>query len=392
MSRVLPCVCAALLGGCKPSVFQEIVNQGGTRFFNKAKVSQQTNDGNLSSYTFEQSSGPECLTGEPFTVSVRDTGSDGLFIFLQGGGACWSSFCLAVTAAPAGIPTCDILNPGLASNPLADWSTVYLPYCDGSLFVGDSDWSSQGNSTIDRHQHGLQNLSAALDIAVQRFPNPSRIVLAGSSGGGYGTILAAPLVRIRYPNPPILVFDDSGIGLGQPGDPAFIDGILQQFNAQSLIPKSCSGCTADGNVTRLVDWQLDRDPQMKMGVFSSYEDGVISQLYLQIPAATFESSLLSTTDWLHGRYETRYRRFFVNGIQHTSLLGNVDGLIGDDPTAVILPANFVSSGLADVKIGGIDTTEIDGVTIAQWFQAMLDGTAAWDDRLESPDGGVLDGG
>jgi hypothetical protein len=131
---------------------------------------------------------------------------------------------------------------------------------------------------------------------------------------------------------------------------------------------------------------------MKIAVFSAYEDSVISQIYLQIAPTAFESNLLTATDWLHSRYATRYHRFIVNGGQHTSLLGNVDGLIGTDPTSVILPPNFLSMGLAEVVLGGIDTTQVGGVSVAQWFQAMLDGTSGWDDRLESPDGGVLDGG
>jgi hypothetical protein len=382
-SAVVIALCVAgPLCGCQPSIYQEIINQGGTRFFGKAKVSSTATDVNETYYTFDQASGPECILGGPYTVSVRDNASDGLFIFLQGGGACWSDFCLAVTVAPQGIPICDILDPEKATNPLANWSTVYLPYCDGSLFVGDSDWSSQGNGTIDRHQHGLQNLSAALDIAVKRFPHPKRIVLAGSSGGGYGTILAAPLVRIRYPDPPMLVFDDSGVGLGKPDDPQFIDTILQQFNAQSLIPKSCSDCTANGHVTRLVDWELARDKQMKIAVFSSYQDSVISKIYLQIDPTLFQSTLLSETDALHQKYDTRYRRFFVDGGVHTSLLGNVDGLIGTDPTFVLLPPDFLNTGLSEVEIGSIDGTSVRGVTVAQWFQAMIDGSTSWDDRLE----------
>jgi len=39
------------------------------------------------------------------------------------------------------------------------------------------------------YQRGLQNLTAALDIAVTEFPSPSRILLTGVSGGAFGTLL-----------------------------------------------------------------------------------------------------------------------------------------------------------------------------------------------------------
>lgn len=368
-----------VLTGCD-SVFQEVIDQGGTRFFNKAKVESQSTDGNVTSYTFDPHSGPVCLQGAPYTVSVRDTDSEGLFIFLQGGGACWSQFCLATTAAPPGIPQADILDPTNTYNPLASWSVVYLPYCDGSLFAGDSDWVSPTYGAL--HQHGLQNLSAALDIAVQRFPNPKRIVLAGSSGGGYGTILATTLVRIRYPDRPILVFDDSGVGLGKPDDPAFIDQILTEFNASALIPKSCTDCTAMGHITPLVGWELAHDPQLEVSVFSSYQDYVISQIYLQIAPTLFQSTLLAQSGTLNQSYPTRYKRFFIDGSIHTTLLGSdPTGLLGSDLTAVLLPPGFVSE-LGGIQLGSLNTTIVGGVSISTWFQAMIDGTSAWDDRLD----------
>jgi hypothetical protein len=379
LMRTVPILAVLLLCGCN-SVFQEVVDQGGTRFFNKAKVQSQSSDGNVTSYTFDPHSGPVCLQGAPYTVSVRDTNSDGLFIFLQGGGACWSQFCLATTEAPAGIPQAEILDPSKKSNPLAGWSLVYLPYCDGSLFAGDADWTSPQYGAL--HQHGLQNLSAALDLAVQRFPNPKRIVLAGSSGGGYGTILATTLVRIRYPDRPILVFDDSGVGLGKPGDAMFIDQILTEFNASSLIPKSCKNCTANGHITPLVSWELAHDPQLQISDFSSFQDYVISQVYLQIDANLFQTTLLSETGAIHESFPTRYKRFLISGSIHTTLLGSdPTGLVGSNFSAVILPQGFLNE-FGNVKLGGIDTTIVGGVSVATWFQAMIDGSSGWDDRLD----------
>src|SRR5690606_25721557 len=88
---------------------------------------------------FDPADGPMCMRGAPYRASIRETESEDLMIFLQGGGACWSDFCLAVITAPAGIPTVDSLDRENPANPFADFDVLYLPYCDGSLFSGDRD-------------------------------------------------------------------------------------------------------------------------------------------------------------------------------------------------------------------------------------------------------------
>ena len=76
-------------------------------------------DGDTTVYAFEAGEGPRCMRGGTFRFSVRDTGSENLLIFLQGGGTCWSDFCLTVTAATAGVPLVESLDPDNPSNPLA---------------------------------------------------------------------------------------------------------------------------------------------------------------------------------------------------------------------------------------------------------------------------------
>lgn len=367
----------------EPNPYQEVVDQGAARYLGKTKVTEETTDDTgVTTYTFDPASGPVCLKGEPYRMSVRDTGSDDLFLFLQGGGACWSTFCLAINEAQEGIPAnLDILNPEKPTNPVADWSTVFFPYCDGSLFSGDADHDDDGDGELDRQQRGLANLSAGLDIAAKRFPTPKRIVLAGSSGGGYGTLLATLLVRTRFPTADLLVFNDAGVGIAQPGHEAFITGLLDEWNARTLMPESCEGCTATGHITRLVDWQLERDPHLQVAVFSSYRDYVVSEVFLEIGGEAFESALIEETGVVHAAWPDRYRRFFVKGNVHTTLLGGLEGLVGSNFGAVTYPPD-IAEKLGDIQLGGIDTVQQNGLTTATWFRAMIEGGPEWEDRLE----------
>jgi hypothetical protein len=158
--------------------------------------------------------GPCAFARSPFEWPRAQARPDDLVIFLQGGGACWSEFCLAIDSAPPGIPPLEILNADLDVNPVKDWDVAYVPYCDASLFAGDIDVDEDEDGLPDRFHRGQQNISAAVDQVRRYFPYPKRIILGRSSGGGYGTIVASQVVRARFPDTPLFIVQDSGLGFG----------------------------------------------------------------------------------------------------------------------------------------------------------------------------------
>lgn len=357
-------------------------DQGLTRYLGTARPADIVVGESSTTYSFDPADGPMCMRGAPFTVSVRDeASSEDLLVFLQGGGACWSAFCLAVTSAPRGIPAGDLLRPG-PENPLSGWDVLYVPYCDGSLFAGDRDVDEDGDDAPDRFHRGLANLSAALTMGYQHFRAPRRVVLAGSSGGGFGTILAAFLVRYVYPDVPLLVLNDAGVGVARSDDPSFVATIIDDFGARDFVPDDCAGCTEDGHVTDLVDYLLDRDPNVRVAAISSHYDYVISEVFLMTPAADFQASLATETDALHAEHPDAYRRFLYAGAAHTALLGDVTGIIGRDIASVELPDD--TSVLSGLELESIATATVDGVVLRDWIAAMLAGGPEWTDRVAAP--------
>ena len=109
---------------------------------------------------------------------------------------------------------------------------------------------------------------------------PDSIALIGASGGAYGTMPGVVLARELWPDTPLDVVNDSGVGVAKEGDPFFITDLMLQWNASSFIPDSCEGCTDRGHLVPLVAWQLEQDPLLRSAVFSSYDDYIISQLFL----------------------------------------------------------------------------------------------------------------
>lgn len=392
MNGIARLALAALTLGCGEPRYEPYVPEAGTpeaiayeagltRHLGAAAPIEEDVSGDVTTFTFDPADGPMCMRGAEFRASVRETESEDLLIFLQGGGACWSDFCLAVTAAPAGIPRTDLLR-ATQENPLGGWDVLYVPYCDGSLFAGEADVDEDGDGVADRFHHGLANLSAALTMAALRFPAPRRIALAGSSGGGFGTILAAYLVRYVYPGVPIDVLNDAGIGVVRGDDPAFAARILDEIGARAFIPDDCEGCIADGHVTELVRYLLDRDPQLRVAAISSWYDYVVSQVFLMSTPEAFRAAVDAETTALAEAHPDRYRRFLFDGEAHTALLGDVSGIVGRDLGAVELP-DGATTLLARVEIASMYELSIEGVTLASWVDAMVrEDDAAWRDLVE----------
>jgi hypothetical protein len=324
--------------------FQELVDQGVTRYMGEYSPSTTAQVGNSIEYSFGVGDGPLCLRGTPYTMATRDSGSDDLMIFLQGGGACWFDLCAANETADAQlpIPKSGIFAEDPARSPLAGTSTVYVPYCDGGLHASDAEYDSDNDGVVDLYHHGLQNLSASLDVSLGVFPAPSRIVLAGVSGGGYGALFALSLVSQAYPGVPIDVLNDSGIGITRPEDPEFNLAVVEYWNTEAFFPASVPGTLPEGSPTTLLNWQLQQDPNISMGMLSYKQDAVIGTFFLGIGGPAFEGILLPTMADAQSANPQRMRSYIADGDNHTFL-------------------------------GGDLSLSVDGVTLFSWIDAMING-------------------
>lgn len=356
---------------------------GLTQYLGDAEPVEVKEKSTFTSYAFDPEDGPVCMRGEPFRSSIRTVeGSNDLLIFLQGGGACWDGFCLAVTTAPAGVPSsADILDSSNEENPVKDWNVSYLPYCDGSLFIGDNTVTDDKGERI---YAGLHNLSAALTVTKNEFPTPDRILFAGSSAGGFGTILGTPLVRYLWPNTPLYVVADSAAGIAHDGDQEFVNMLIDTFGARGMIPDDCTDCISDGNITGFLDYYLPLDDNIRVGLFTSWYDTIIARTFLQIDPRDFQESVDRVTTGLHEAFPDKYRRFIVNDKTHTALLGDVSGIVGTDFTDGLEIDGPFSIG--DVDLGHMDKTVIEDMHLGEWIGHMLtpDGER-WKDMVEAPD-------
>jgi hypothetical protein len=304
--------------------FQELYDQGIDKYLGKiVPVSTESMAGGVTEYVFSNEDGPVCYTGNEYSMFTRDGSSDNLLIFMQGGGFCSPIVCEAVEEGIPLIPF-GILNPLDSQSPTFGYNLGYLPYCDGSLWMGDGEADSDGDGMNDRFFKGLQNLSASLDVVVQTYPSPDKIVLAGNSAGGYGVHAALPLVRKLYPEVRIYLINDSGIGIFNPGG---FEGLGDYWNADAFIPASCTDCIGvDGNLTGYHQYQLAEDEYLQMAYISAKQDSTASAA---IGGAAFEAQLLEGASELNAAFPDRFQSLIMNGDAHTFIIRTFDYQVSD---------------------------------------------------------------
>ena len=328
----------------EPTPFQVLYDQGVDQYLGEYSPMTSETVGDIVQHTFGSGDGPLCLVGGEYTMATREGSAEELMIFLEGGGACNSLLCQATPSASPGMPTFGILNPASSNNPAANFNVAYLPYCDGSVFSGDVDIDDNDDGTVDRYHRGLKNLSASIDVIASNFPAPSRILLTGNSAGGFGTDYMLPLVRKLYPDPPIDLVNDSGVGISRPG---YVDFVSQEWNATRFIPEGCETCVSpEGHTTGYHIFQLDEDPNLRMGFMSTKQDSVIADVFVGIGGEAFEAALLQEMAVLEEAHPERFRSLIADGNSHT-----------------FIQAQF--------------EREVAGIPVYQWVADMLSGSADW---------------
>ncbi|MCB9741553.1 MAG: hypothetical protein H6741_24960 [Alphaproteobacteria bacterium] len=358
---------ALLLLACSPADPYTDQEAWSAAWEGAAAPASSEEEAGVRAWRFDPADGPACLRGGDYTVSTRDQAGGDLLIYLGGGGACWDGFCLAIEEAPPGIPGTDVLDPEDPLNPVAGFDQVYLPYCDGSLFLGDVEIDEDEDGAPDRIQHGLANLAAGLRVAAEQFPEPSRVLFVGSSGGAYGTIGGSILARKAFPGVPLYVFNDSGPGIADPDDPGFLWDLVEQWSGQGLLPEDCEGCFDGGHMTPMIGWALERDRDLRVAMFSNTRDEILSEWFLGIGGRAFEDALLAETAALKLDADARLATFIVDGEAHTSLIGDVSGVVGEVPDSI---AELI-------QLGSMQDS-VEGVTVAEWLGWFVDEDPRWE--------------
>lgn len=352
----------------KANAYQELLDNGGAKYIGADAVipisSEPLANSNVVIHSFPSEPGtrfPASMTGEPYKVQTRDGESDDLLFYFQGGGICAAESCLAFNfgnfLADRLPDLFDLFGGALStdsSNPLANFDLVHANYSDGSLMFGDIDQQPRinalgGTSLVDHR--GLLNMTATFEVAKRQYPNPSRIVVSGSSAGSLASFGALIFARTYYPGVPIYGILDSGTGVINEADIQFVERAARSMGFWDLISniESCGDCFSNGHATNLLRWILDQDNEdedknIKLALLSSTQDHVISSFTLN-PAHESDSWKNATErelTSLANEYPDRVRVFMIPGSTHTFLIGGgaMAGLIANGFLGLLFPEGF----------------------------------------------------
>lgn len=292
-------------------------------------------------------------TDKTYSFWARKGKSDNLVVFFEGGGACWDNLTCTFPMAdvPEGVPQFfmpaipadtdpsandGIFRAGDPANPVKDWSFVYIPYCTGDLHSGSTTktYYNAGHpvfplpSSFKIEHRGFDNFMVVLDWVKRNFRSPDKVLVAGSSAGGYGATANSPWIQRSYPEANLTVLADASQGVTTK---AFDTGNPGRNSWNIQLPTWVYGTdpsrVAGNDLMRIA---AKRMPQARMAQFTTSFDevqigfyGVMKQFYG--PGGSCSSL---PVDWHNqmaakakadGRALSNYHYYVADGQYHTNL-------------------------------------------------------------------------
>jgi hypothetical protein len=392
--------------GLNSDAAQELRDAGVDKYLGTAE-SVESDAGVWTKHTFDPDGGdgPICIAGTPYSVFTKAADPKKLLIFLQGGGACWQNFynCNILAddqAPPEEPPFPGVFDSSSPDNPFADYSVVYMPYCDGSAFGGDND-VVDANFPYGpvRFHRGVRNVSAGMDVAKETFPRAKTITVMGHSAGGVGVAAFAPfLARFTFGNKTKLtVHNDAGpiaVNLGTPAPPpqfcadlACFSVLARKFDWEfdKFYPQSCiddGRCNAFGQQTGIIDWRLENDSSIREAFYETDSDQT-NRFFAQgdgslMDPVDYRNLILTEHGALNDAYPERYKRFIVsddNTHGAVQVTADTTNELTGTPCFPVQPFSFY-------------TQDANGVLLSEWTTEFVlngDGDAQggiWNDIVE----------
>ncbi len=304
-----------------------------------------------------------CADGSTTGLGVNlSTTSSKVIIYLEGGGACWNDLtCYELQTASylTGYSEADFVSestdttylaqPGgffdrtASANPFKDYSFVYVPYCTGDVFGGDVV-ATVGTTTT--HFVGFHNMGAYLARIVPTFANAERVILAGSSAGGFGAGLNWWRTQQAFGSVRVDLLDDSGTAVPSAfEEEAGVDDEALQSAAWGLAaaaPPGCDSCQVDPST--LYGFYDETYPTHRGALLSYTQDSVLPSFFG-----------ISTGEFTSG--------------------------LDEDLAAYFKPSDplksFVINQSGHVLFFSPELATSSGVTVMEFVSQMVDDDAAW---------------
>lgn len=183
-------------------------------------------------------------TNSKFSFWTKKGSSKNVAVYFEGGGACWNDATCSFpfdNRLPADSPIPQFFVPAIEpgstppgysgifdaknpANPVRDWSIVYIPYCTGDLHAGSTTQTYYNANPYNpslppsfKIEHrGFDNFMVVLDWMTKNIEKPKKVLVTGSSAGGYGATANFPWIENSFRNAHTYVIADASQGVTVP--------------------------------------------------------------------------------------------------------------------------------------------------------------------------------
>ncbi len=232
-----------------------------------------------------------------------------LVVYFNGGGACWDDATCVSSLALNQIPGArSTYNPSIHQdnspvgaggifddqnrrNPFKRWSKVYIPYCTGDIHIGsnnqgyvDTDGSVTGlpGAGVSVQHRGFDNFMAVREWLKSKYSTENwslkKLLVAGSSAGGYGATFNFPFMAAAFPNARAALIADGSNAIVTQGfvDSIFVNG--GNWKVENSLPQIFKGNLgnyyADSLNTEVYTLLASNYPHARIGKYTTAFDNV----------------------------------------------------------------------------------------------------------------------
>jgi hypothetical protein len=313
-------------------------------------------------WTYYEIEGTRCIDGTPSGFSVHyNPDATGLYIYLEGGGACFNSYCESLFTWSGNTPSASgVFDRNNPDNPVADWTHVYVPYCSGDVYAGDGEAELAGEL---RQFRGYSNFGAFLARMTASF-EVDQVVLSGASAGGFGASVNYAQTQDAFGDTPVVLLDDSAPPLSSEVFPPCLQALFRDtWGLDGTLLASCGDDCDDPDdyIADYLSHLRDRFPGTRGGFFSSLEDNTIR--------------LFAGYGWSDGWNSCSEIPSPVTGAVYTDGLEEFRDVLldgGDGFGTFYVPGN----GHTILRSGGFFSTTIGDVSPADWMRGIIDGESS----------------
>jgi hypothetical protein len=297
----------------------------------------------LKGHTYKPTCSAAPGTDPTYSFWYRKGIADGLVVFFNGGGACWSDgTCdkprLAGSRAMfAGEKAESVFKSELlpgdgpermggifdstnARNPVRDWSVLFVSYCTGDVHSGSNTAHYRNPETgkpFTIEHRGWDNMQVITEWMRVHVPQPSRLLVSGSSAGAYGAATHYATLRALYPRARSVFLGDSGMGVSTPSFER-----LRNKNWNYQLPVSVFGpqaqLTPDAEVVARLAAHF---PQDRFAQYTRAHDAVQRDFYAEMgaPRGCMVWTMAMTRELARRQRTPNVRSYVARGDGHTIL-------------------------------------------------------------------------